>query len=343
MIYSIDKKILIDAIFINNGGGRVLLDYLFQELCASDKHSYTFLLDQRVYSDYSDLTKDNVTIIFLDGLAKRNSFFKNNKDVFYKVLCFGNIPPNIRTSAKVYTYFHQLLYLDLPKDMAWKRKIIYTLKQKIVNHFKGNTDFWLVQSSLVKNRLSKKYNISSDQIIELPFYPPFENQVSVEKIPNSYLFVSNAPLHKNHRRLIEAFSKFYDLHKTGELILTVSDDFQELNQLINEKQRQGYPIKNIGFVNRNELQKLYAEAEYQIFPSLSESFGLGLVEAIENGCKIIGADLPYTYAVCEPSLTFNPLDINSIVNALSLSLQPEIKTSRAKVYNQINDLMSLLK
>ena len=225
--------------------------------------------------------------------------------------------------------------------MTLKQKIVYTLKQKMVNHLKKNTDFWLVQSSLVKNGLVKKYGIASDKILELPFYPPFENPVSSQKFPNSYLYVSNANPHKNHGRLIEAFSKFYEKHNKGVLTLTVSDDFTELVNLIQTKQKKGIPIKNIGFVPRQNLQKLYAESEFLIFPSLTESFGLGLVEAIESNCKVIGADLPYTYAVCEPSLSFNPWQTESIIEALSLSLQTN-EISKSKVKNEISTLINLL-
>lgn len=330
---------MLDALYINDSGGKVLLDYLISELEKSGKEVF-YLLDQRVENKIPQVRGNKVEFVTA-SLLERKKFYKNHKSEFSSVLCFGNLPPNIRTSVKVYTYFHQLLYLDLPKDMAWKRKIIYTLKQKIVNHFKGNTDFWLVQSSLVKNRLSSKYRIPVDNILELPFYPPFSEQVSLPKIPHTYLYVSNATPHKNHERLIEAFSEFYQKHKTGVLTVTVSDDFPELINLIQTKQNQGIPIKNIGFVPREDLQKLYSETEYLIFPSLTESFGLGLIEAIEQGCKVIGADLPYTYAVCEPSLIFNPLNTESIVEALSLSLQP-MKHSESKVKNEISTLINLL-
>jgi glycosyltransferase involved in cell wall biosynthesis len=76
---------------------------------------------------------------------------------------------------------------------------------------------------------------------------------------------------------------------------------------------------------------------------LAESFGLGLVEAINCGCKVIGADLPYTYAVCKPSIVFNPLEVDSIVSALCLSLQDNIPPSQAIVKNQIQNIIEILK
>lgn len=333
--------ILIDALYINNSGGKVLLDYLIEELEKTDKEVF-YLLDERIQKEKLQLKKNKV-IYLKASLIKRRNFYKENKNKFSSILCFGNLPPNIKTSAKVYTYFHQLLFLDLPKEMSFISKKIYYIKTRFLNAFKKNTDYWLVQTELVKEKLSKKYAIPESNILIIPFYPPFTSEVKTNiGKEHQYIYVSNVSKHKNHLRLIEAFAKFYDKHKKGKLILTIPDDATEILNLINVKVNQGYPVENIGFVDRNSLCQLYTESEYHIFPSLTESFGLGLVEAIENGCKIIGADLPYTYAVCKPSLVFNPLEVDSITEALSLSLQKNTINSESKVKNEINTLISLL-
>ena len=60
----------------------------------------------------------------------------------------------------------------------------------------------------------------------IPFYKSFkknEDIGNIEKIPNSFLYVSNAYPNKNHLRLIDAFCNFYDKYKKGKLIVTVSD------------------------------------------------------------------------------------------------------------------------
>ncbi len=103
--------VLIDAIFINGGGGKVLLDYLFKELSQVSDLSVTFLIDKRIEEDYSEKLTSNVNIIFLEGLKARNIFLKTNRNDFKKVLCFGNVPPNIKMSGIVYTYFHQLMFI----------------------------------------------------------------------------------------------------------------------------------------------------------------------------------------------------------------------------------------
>ena len=332
--------ILIDALYINNSGGKVLLDYLISELEKTEKVIY-YLLDKRVRGNVPPIKLSNKVEYFKASLFARNKFYKKHRNDFSTVLCFGNIPPNIRLTAIVYTYFHQLLFLSFPETMDLKDKLVCRLKIMVLNHFKKNTNYWLVQSNVIKNKLVAKYKIEAANVIEVPFYPHIPEKARVEKTLHTYLYVSNAAAHKNHFRLIEAFSEFYLLHKTGILTVTVSNDYPQLIDIIEEKRKKGIPINNIGFVPREELQRHYAETEFLLFPSLAESFGLGLVEAIENGCKVIGANLPYTYAVCEPSLTFNPLHTESIINALSLSLQAT-QPSVLKIKNEISQLLNLL-
>ena len=112
--------------------------------------------------------------------------------------------------------------------------------------------------------------------------------------------------------------------------------------MISEKLELGYPILNVGFIDRQKLVELYLSHEYLIFPSLSESFGLGLVEAIDCGCKVIVSDLSYAYEVCKPSLTFDPYNIKSIENAILTAIDGNLPHSEKIISNDIEQLISLL-
>lgn len=335
--------ILVDALYINDGGGKILLDYLIVHLNKS-KLDVFFLLDARITRKHPEIAACNVQ--YLKGsFIKRQLFYRKNKQRFTKVFCFGNLPPNIRLDATVLTYFHNLIYLNIPKDLSLKQRLKIKLKIWTLNRISKNTDYWLVQSDLIKDKLQKKLHLKSESIKVMPFYQQFEEfNSTIIREKNTYLYVSNATPHKNHKILIHAFCKFYDKNKKGKLVLTVNEDYPVVLDLIKDKIDQGYPIKNIGFVDRLTLQKEYLASEFLIFPSLTESFGLGLIEAIECGCKVIGADLPYTYEVCEPSLTFNPSEENSIFNVFENTLNIEIiKPSLARIQNNINQITSLLK
>jgi len=333
--------ILLDALYINNSGGKILLDYLVMKLQESNSDVY-YLFDARVKDDYKAISADR-KLFLKASLINRYKFYLSHKNSFHKVLCFGNLPPNIRLAAQVFTYFHQLLFLNIPDDLTLANKIKYLMKINILASLKGNSDYWFVQSHNVKSKLSSRFNIDYDNIIEMPFYPSLSQNGDVHKKDATYLYVSSGSKHKNHLRLIDAFCKFYDLHKVGELHLTVSDVFLALNDTINLKVLEGYPIVNHGFLDRTSLSRIYAKSKYVVYPSLIESFGLGLIEGLENGCKILGADLPYTYAVCEPSLVFDPMDVNSIVRVMEKTLSNEVPASFQKVYNKIDELLLQLK
>ncbi|MCO5292829.1 MAG: glycosyltransferase [Chitinophagaceae bacterium] len=334
--------ILIDAIYIDNGvGTKVLLDYLITNLEKTEKHVY-YLLDERLKGNIQSIKPTNVLKFQKSDFSKRINFYLQHKSDFSTVLCFANIPPVIRLTAKVYTYFHHPLYLERPPGLPIFYTGILYLKRFILNILKKNSDYWVVQTDLIKEKLSSKYQISNRKILLLPFYVNLKGEINQERLKGQYIYVSNGVPHKNHIRLIEAFSNFYKKYRQGKLILTVSEKFNNIQKLILLKQQQGVPIENIGFLPQSLLRKYYLQSEFLIFPSLAESFGMGLVEAIEHGCKVIGADLPYIYEVCEPSLTFNPLSVDEIADSFRISFFEEMKPSKIKISNKIEELIMLL-
>lgn len=336
--------ILIDAIYINNGGGKVLLDYLIDELERTD-YKIHYLLDERVRGNHPQIKDGNKINYLKSSLYKRFLFYKNNRFSFSKIFCLGNIPPMIKQKCEIIIYFHNPMLLEVPKEFSRWEQVKYFFKVLIVDLFKFNANKWLVQTNFIKNKLHEKYNIEKQKIELMPFYPSFDevSNKSVIRLKNTYMYVSNAQSNKNHEKLINAFCLFYDKYNLGKLILTVSSKFPSVLNIINEKILLGYPIENIGFVDRSTLQKMYLSTEFVIFPSLAESFGLGLIEGIECGCKIIGADLPYTYEVCEPSIVFDPLQKASILSAFEMSITSNgNKKSIPKIKNNINELINIL-
>ena len=332
--------ILIDSLYINNGGGKVLLEYLVSELEKSDLEVF-YLFDERCKDDFKSISNNRKKILKA-STYNRYLFYSKNKSTFNHVFCFANLAPPINVSANVYTYFHQKLFLKVPDSIGFKQRTLIRLKTFIFKIFLSNSDFWIVQSDIVAGVLSEVNNLKKDRVLTLPFYPSLKIEgLNEDRIDNSFIYVSNGASHKNHHRLIKAFCAFYDKHKIGQLTLTISSNFDEICSIIKEKASQGYPIYNIGLVKRNELTKYYLKSDFLVFPSLSESFGLGIVEAIENGCKVIGSNLPYMYAVCNPSITFDPYSVESISNALEMSLVPNLKPTQQILFNEIDSILQL--
>lgn len=332
--------ILVDSVYVNNSGGRILLDYLVRSLLPYE--NVYFLFDQRCAGSYNFIPSCRKSFLRA-SLKERDCFYRDHSDDFDFVLCFGNLAPTRRIRAKVFTYFHQLLYLNVPLSVPFKSRALFRSKAFVFGQLLRNTDYILVQSPNMARLCESKFRYAKGKLMVLPFFPD-EDLDNYGKHPKGNLiYVSSGAAHKNHFPLIDAFCDAYDTLGYSRLTLTVSKGSNpKLEDIIRDKEDLGYPIRNIGFVDRDRLIDEYNNSEYLIFPSLEESFGLGLVEAIECGCKVIGADRPYTYQVCQPSIVFDPLDPNSICNAILKSQGSHIPQTRLLISNEIDRLVKLL-
>jgi len=335
--------VLVDAIYINNSGGKILLDYLIEQLEMTDLN-VCYLLDKRVQENHPLIKSTNRIFFLKGGLIPKHRFYRDHGNEFTKILCFANFPPDIKLKAKVFTYFHQLLFIQAPAELSFYARVLIKLKTLVFSYSASNSNFWLVQSMQVKSELCKKYRqISEKQVGVLPFYPPLTIQACIVRQKNKFVYVSTGHLYKNHERLLRAFMIFFNKHGVGELHFTVGNEFIDLHNRITSLQASGYPIFDHGFVDRKTLAEIYQSSEFVIYPSMAESFGLGIIEAIENGCRVIASDLPWLHAVCEPSCVFDPKSVTSISEAIEKAVFEELVPARQLVFNEIMHIIDLLK
>ena len=72
-------------------------------------------------------------------------------------------------------------------------------------------------------------------------------------------------------------------------------------------------IINLGWLGETEMIKAYSEADALFFPSLFESYGLPLLEAMQIGLPILCSDLPYARWMCQDeAIYFDPLSKESV-------------------------------
>jgi glycosyltransferase involved in cell wall biosynthesis len=333
--------ILVDALYINVGGGKILLNYIIEEFKRSNIDVF-YLLDLRLAGKHSHLEKEK--FVYLEpSFIKRHFFYKKNINKFSKILCFGNLPPSMKMRAEVFTYFHQTLYLKIENEIPFLQKITLKLKVLIWKKLIKNSNYWLVQSNYMKHKLEKKIGLNTELNYVIPFYPPIAQAKLYVQRKKQFVYISSGESHKNHFRLLDAFTQFNDLYQGFELHLTVEKKFDSLYKAISKLREKGYPIVNHEYLDRELLGQLYRESEFLIYPSLAESFGLGILEAIESGCKVIGADLPYMNAVCIPSLLFNPESVPDMIVSLKKAIKGDIQPSKQIVFNEIEKLVNIFK
>ena len=328
--------ILIDAIYINQGGGKVLLDLLINALIKKKIDVY-FLLDERVKDDYLFLGK-NVTFIN-SSLLKRFYFYFKNKKQFNSVFTFGNFPPPIKLKCTVYCYFQNLLLIE--SNFV---SVHLFVKRVFFKYLFFNTHHWFVQSNVVKKKLSKLSKLST-QIHVFPFYKQINKNISIKKINNSsikYIYVSSAENYKNHLNLLIAFEKYNNRYPKSSLTLTVSNKYLKIIKLIEQLKLRKINIINLGLKKNDEIIKKYLESDVMIFPSKKESFGLGLIEAAQLNMPVISSDLDYVYEVIQPSNVFDPYDSNSIYNCMCDHHNFIDKPAKINTSNKLNEMISFI-
>ena len=272
------------------------------------------------------------------SLKGRRVFYHKIPEYVTSVLCFGNVPPPIRLDVPVYTYFHNINMLTLSDCRNFKQKVMYWLKRTYIKANRNNTDNWFVQTTNTAKELIKNLNVKESLVSLYPFYriPKFQ-RCECERI--DYIFVGDDTGSKGHKELIEAWKILHSRGVYRTLHLTVSSQSPLYNEL-NNISEGGPRIINHGLIPLEEVFSLYARCRAIVYPSRNESLGLGIIEAIESGCDVIASDLPFVYAICEPSEVFDRRDPNSIADAIVH--YEEVGTSRSiimvsdKVYELID-------
>lgn len=341
--------ILIDSVYINTSGGKILLEYIIEYIFLKQRaNPYYFLIDSRLESDkISLIPEDRLSVIKASEFVRR-SFYLKKLTQFNSFFCFGNVPPPIRITYKsVHIYFHNSLLLDNQgKNYGLLARTILGLKKNYIRHRQTRNYSWIVQTSSMQILLNKRMGVEINKINVLPiFNVETKSGLNKQLIENNsnYLYVADGVAQKNHQLLLRVWETIFDKYKLElTLHLTVPSKFHELCRQIDSLVEKGVGIINHGYCDSEEIDSLYETCNYFIMPSLSESFGLPLIEAAKAGCEIIAADLNYVYDVVNPMSVFNPYDDVDLLKCIIDSQKTKAGGTELIVNNEIENLLILL-
>ncbi len=168
---------------------------------------------------------------------------------------------------------------------------------------------------IYSKKLKKKIVVVYEGV-DFQFMKTKENKGLAKKYQNFFIYVGNFYPHKNIGRLIESF-KF--VKKPYRLILIGPENYftQRISNLLKLS-----PSKNRIILIKNpkisDLVFFYKKALAIINPSLSEGFGLPLVEAAYFGTPIIASNIKIFKELWKDQyLCFNPYKIKDIARTIN--------------------------
>lgn len=340
-------RVVVDAVGIRDGGGVQLLGELMRSLPGArpDWHWIFCVLPLERREIELPTLAENARAIEVDdrgGFIGRMTWLNSQlprllidlkADV---LLCLANIAPR-NSPAPTVLFVQQLKALDRSTETSQRDRLRLTVLSRLIRSSALRVNRIVVQTEHMKHRLSLLSPTACSRIEVIP--SPARSRIAgvlrkgvVDAIDRAtaprLLYVSLARQHKNHLALLEAFALIHEKRPQSTLLLTVPGPSEALmaNECLHAVHRKAEAlgllgsITWLGLLDAPEIDNAYSRADALIYPSLMESFGLPLAEALAAGCPVIASDLPYAREVCGDAARYfdpqQPLDIAEAVLSL---------------------------
>lgn len=218
--------------------------------------------------------------------------------------CTSNTAP-VFTSMPLIVTLHDIIYMEslsvLKKGFTSYQKFGNMYRRYVVPQVVRKSARIITVSEFEKKRIGDFFHVDDHKLRAIyngvsEHFKPITDKVYLNEIKAKYqlpdkffFFFGNTDPKKNTPGVLKALSLF--LNSSDEKIPLVMLDFDrtELSKIINEigdPKLQDY-IKLTGYVPNSELPALYALSTIFLYPSLRESFGIPMLEAMACGIPVI--------------------------------------------------------
>jgi glycosyltransferase involved in cell wall biosynthesis len=169
-------------------------------------------------------------------------------------------------------------------------------------------------------RLTAVYNGVSEHFKKVTDHAELDRVRKKYSLPDRYFFfLGNTDPKKNTKGTLKAYSDF--IRQTGENIKLVMLDYDrtELDKILEEIGDKEL-INNIvltGYVVNTDLPSIYSQCELFLYPSLRESFGIPMLEAMRCGVPVITSNTSSMPEVSgDAAIIVDPFNPSEITTAM---------------------------
>lgn len=321
------KKILINAITIKEGGGAVVLKKLLDAMCLETKNIFWFVvIDENLLKDIQ--SNDQVKVLTFPWTKKSSihlwywyEFFlpkiveKLSVDVVFSqtnMLSKRSLRcPELLLvhHAGYFSDEYEKLYFEYYS--GWKSKLAWIIRKHAISSSLKKGNLITVQTEALAENINKKLNIDKNKITIISHGPGLVNKTEISrKFPAHKIwkigYITKFGVQKNFDVLFKAIAFLKNYPIRFKLVLTLDEKLKENEsvRLLIKKNNIENEIENHGEINLYHVQELYSTLDVFVFPSICESFGFTLVEALQfqlpiiaantvSNCEILGVDGEY--------------------------------------------------
>lgn len=301
---------IVYALGIHSGGGKVLLDHI---LTTQELGDISFLICDSRYKLPDKISPNcNVTRIPPSLISRWRAEFYLKKiselNSEEGILCFSNMPPAFKLNGKVILFFQNALLLPgLKSEFDSLKTRIRILYEKLwIYSFLKNVDEIWVQTRWMRTNF---FHTQTPILVKpfLPNFPPVNFRIEKKF---DFITVSGNARHKMLNELLFLWDK---MPADGPNLLVVT----EKPSLHISKIMKNLKNKNIHFVfdiPHDEVFIYYQQSYYLIVSSKVESFCLPIYEALHFGLKVIAIKSEFSLELTDVVKILSKFTVDEILN-----------------------------
>jgi glycosyltransferase involved in cell wall biosynthesis len=236
-------------------------------------------------------------------------------------------------SVKLCVTFHDLQDLFYPEyfedEELRSRRCYYSLYKDVAQQFFAVSEF-------TKRSMVERLNIPAERI-KVTYHGGDSFRDIADPVHDDYakqfgrylIYPAKYWKHKNHEFLVRAISaRRAEFKRRGlRVLLTGGFTKADADALLNEaeKHRIRDQVLVLGFQTNEALRALIRNADFLVFPSLFEGFGMPVLEALGSGCPVLCAKQTSLPEVAgEAAVFFDAAEIDSLVSVFDQLLAGKI-------------------
>ena len=306
---------------------------LVRSLAAQDGgHDFTVFVDREQVKEFEGLPRVRPLAVAvrgrgarlvweqasLPGLARRERL-----DLLHSP--HYTMPARLRTRSVV--SFHDLFFVTHPEWHVPAKRVLFP---PIMRWSARHASHLIASSHSTRDDVIRVFGVPPDRVTVVPLgagveFAPAPPAAVAEVCgrhglaPNDYILsIGVLEPRKNLPRLVGAFARI--AARAPDVVLAIAGkQGWQYEQIYDQVQRSGLGdrVRFVGYVPHADLPALYTGARVFAYPSLSEGFGLPVVEAMRCGTAVVTSDVSSLPEVAgDAALQVPPDDEASLADAL---------------------------